>query len=226
MLEIQDSAYLLSNNLDRFRHTPSGEGYDLMAFSFDGVAQLRQVNCNSFLSFPDPVFFYQKKARSYFDVLDSLRCIEGCPIISQRMIDVLLSVRDFHYRKYPITVLKEQGDEDPYQDVEKFKRLSLRDDLFIFQSLDFLDVFDWEKSEYLQSALSKELGNPGSVKKFVLNIPEVGFPPLFRLNFIGSVELFISQEAREALKEAGIKGPSFKSLLRPGGNSSTDVPID
>jgi hypothetical protein len=226
MPEFQDSVYLLSNDLDRFSHVASGEGYDLEAFSFEDVAQIRNAIAADLLPLPDPVFFYQKKARSYFDNLDSLYAAERCPIFSQRMIDVLLSVRDFRYRKYPIAVLKDRGDEDPYQDIEKFKKLSLRDDLFIFQTLEFLDVFDWEKSEYTQTDLSRELGEPGYVRKFILKTPHNGFPPLFRLNFIGSARLFISWEAREALKEAGIKGPSFTSLLRPGGNSTTDVLID
>jgi hypothetical protein len=225
MSEFQDSVYLLTNNLDRFDHVASGEGYDLEAFGFDGVAQLRNAISADLLALPDPIFFFQKKARSYFDNLDSLYIIEGCPIFTQKMIDVLLSVQDFRYRKYPIAVLKERGNENPYAEVEKFKKLNLRNDLSIFQTLEFLDVFDWEKSEYTQTDLSKELGEPGHVRKFIFKTPHDGFPPLFRLNFIGSSRLFISQKAREALKEAGVKGPSFKSLLRPGGNSTTDVQI-
>jgi hypothetical protein len=122
-------------------------------------------------------------------------------------------------------VLKEKNNIDPYKDIEKSKKLSLRNDLFIFQTLEFIDVFDWEKSEYIQEDFDKDMNIPTHVNKFALKEPDKGFPPLFRLPFKQS-SLFISGEARKVLKELNIKGPSFRSLLSPGRNSITDVSID
>jgi hypothetical protein len=134
-------------------------------------------------------------------------------------------VREFAHKKYPIAVLKEQGDFNPYEDIEKFKGLSVRNDLFIFQTLEHLDIFDWEKSNYEQDEYEKEQNIPGYIRGFVLKTPEGGFPPLFRLPYKSS-KLFVSREARESLKNAKIKGTSFTSLLNPMGNSEIDVPVD
>jgi hypothetical protein len=225
MPESQDLVYLLSNNLDRFRHTSSGETSDVEPFSFDNIAQIWQVHQNKKLDLPNPTFFYQRKAHNLFYELDSLNTFLGCTIFSQRLIDALLSIKDFQYRKYPIAVLKEKNNIDPYKDIEKSKKLSLRNDLFIFQTLEFIDVFDWEKSEYIQEDFDKDMNIPTHVNKFALKEPDKGFPPLFRLPFKQS-SLFISGEARKVLKELNIKGPSFRSLLSPGRNSITDVSID
>jgi hypothetical protein len=226
MSEFPDLVYILENNLDRFRSVERGDAYDLQAFSFDGVMDVRRVEENKVLDLPNPTFFYQIHDNSnYINKLDSLATLEGCPIFSQRMIDVLLSVRQFKYRKYPIVIL-ENRDCNPYEDIKKFKALSLRNDLFIFQALEFIDVFDWKKSDYRQGDLDKELGTPGRIRQFILNTPDGGFPPLFRLPPLQAINLFISREARKALKEAGVKGPDFTPLLRPRGNSETDVPMD
>jgi hypothetical protein len=225
MSEFQDSAYLMEHDHNRFKHVERGEGYDLQAFSFDGVMQIRRVIQAKTLDLPVPTFFYQYECKNYLNKLDSLYALEGCPIFSQRMIDILLSVSEFAYKKYPIAVLKEQGDFNPYEDIEKFKDLSLRSDLFIFQTLEHLDIFDWEKSNYEQDEYEKEQNIPGYIRGFVLKTPEGGFPPLFRLPFKTS-KLFVSREAREALKKEKAKGISFTSLLIPMGNSEIDVPVD
>jgi hypothetical protein len=225
MAELQDSIYLLSYDFDRFHYVPRGDGHDVEAFSFDGVTQIRQADEDKILDLPTPTFFYQYECKGYLDQLDSLYALEGCPIFSQRMIDVLLSVGKFAYRQYPIAVLEERGELDPYEDVEKFKRMSLRNDLFIFQTLEFLDIFDWEKSKYSQTDLSRRLNVPGDVSRYVLKAPNNGFPPLFRLPPLYPIDLFISREAREALEKAGITGNGFKSLLHPMGNPEIDVPI-
>ncbi len=228
MSELQDSVYLLSKDFNRFRYVPRGDGHDVEAFNFNGMTEIDRAFQNQPLNLPTPIFFHQYECKSYLDQLDSLNALEGCPIFSQRMIDALLSVRAFSYKKYPIAVLENRGELDPYKDVEKSKKMSLRNDLSIFQTLEFLDIFDWDKSEYSQTDLDRELNTPGYVRKFVLKTPDDGFPPLFRLLYpphLQSVELFISKEAREALQEAGITGNGFDSLLRPMGNSEIDVPI-
>jgi hypothetical protein len=222
-----EPVYILENDLKRFRNIESGEGYDLEAFGFDEVADIRRIDENNTLNLPTPTFFYQYKRPEYLRKLDSFCALEGVPIFSSRMIETLLSVSDFKYRKYPIAVLEERGRVDPYTDVKKFKSLSLRDDLFMFQTLEFCDIFDWEKSEY--SKYDEEDSSPGYVRKYVLKELGREYPPLFRLLYPPdrqSVQLFISKEAREALKEAEITGTAFTSLLRPRGNSEVDISVD
>jgi hypothetical protein len=227
MSDLQELAYLLRHDLERFNHIERGEGYDVQAFSFNGVTQVREADEDKLLTLPAPTFFYQHKRPEYLRKLDSFYAQEGCPIFSQRMIDTLLSVKEFSYRKYPIAILEERGAIDPYEDVEKFKKLSLRDDLFIFQVLEALDIFDWDKSEY--SKYEEEDTMPDDVDRYVLKVPEGGLPPIFRILYppnLQSVQLFVSREAREALGKSEITGVAFGTLSRPWGNSEVDVPVE
>jgi hypothetical protein len=57
MPKLQESVYLLSKNFDRFCYIERGEGYDLEAFSFDGVTQVRQTHQNKLLDLPALTFF-------------------------------------------------------------------------------------------------------------------------------------------------------------------------
>ena len=109
------------------------------------------------------------------------------------MIDTLLSIKEFNYRKYKIAILEEGNIQfqdkpdgykipEPYLKPDKFKKKSIRDDMYVFQTLEILsDVFDWENSIYHQGELSKRVNSPGHVREFVLKEPINGFPPLFRL---------------------------------------------
>jgi hypothetical protein len=227
---MSDNAYQILNNVQRLRRMESGDAYDLKAFEFPKMADIRALYKPQILDLPNPTFFYEYSTRQFITTLDSFSALgTGC-IYSKRMINALQSVKNFKYQTYPIAVLeeKDQGGNynHPYEHPEEFKKTSIRDDLFLFQTLEFLDVFDWEKSDYRQGELSKEVGSPGNVNEYVLKEPVGGFPPLFRLPY-APVTLFISVEAREALKQAGIAGPAFLSLrgYRPDSQLQIDVPI-
>jgi hypothetical protein len=153
------------------------------------------------------------------------------------MIDALFSVKSFKFNQYPIAILEEGAVKfqdnpdgykppDPYMDIAYYKKKSIRNDLFIVQTLEFLDIFDWEKSDYTQSEFNKERNSPGIVNAFVLKDTEFDLPPLFRLT-TSPTRLFISSEARDALKKAQIRGPAFLSLrgYRPDSQLQVDVPI-
>ena len=158
-------------------------------------------------------------------------------IVSQRLIDVLLSVKKFNYRKYKIVILEDGATRfqknpegykspEPYANPEEFKKKSLRDDMYIFQPLEILsNVFDWENSVYKQYDYDKEINVPSSIREFVLKEPKGGFPPVFRLKE-SPVTLFISAEAREALKKAGIKGTSYLSLKGYAIGRQSEVDVD
>lgn len=232
-----DKVYELRSNIKRLSYMESGDAYDLKAFDFPEITEIREVHQKRTLDLPETTFFYQYSTTKYVAELDCLDSAQTNCIYSSRMIDALLSVRGFAYNSYPIVVLEEgaikfQSNPDgykapkPYEDPEFFKTKSMRDDLFIFQTLEFLDVFDWEKSDYKQSELSKEVGSPGSVNEYIFKEPSEGFPPLFRLPY-HPVRQFISAEAREALKKARIRGSAFLSLrgFRPDSQLQIDVPI-
>ncbi len=235
---MNEIAYQLLQSLSRLGSMPSGDAFDLRAFDFPRASDLWQTHSDRLLELPETTFFYMYSNLKYIKELDVLYPHSGKPIFSQRLIDTLLSVKNFNYRKYKIAILEEgavkfQKNSDgykspePYANPEEFKKKSLRDDMYIFQSLEILsDVFDWENSIYRQSELSKEVGSPGHVQEFILKEPKRGFPPIFRLKE-SPVTLFISAEAREALKKAGIKGASYLSLkgYAIGRQDEVDVPI-
>jgi hypothetical protein len=112
------------------------------------------------------------------------------PIISPGMLEVLESVGDFRHCVYP-TIINDSSDDDPPGVNKSF---------LILQTLEFLDAFDFDKSEYV--ILSESKGLVEEASKVVLKEPLGGFPPMFRLNVMKG-QLFISAAAKEALEKAG-----------------------
>jgi hypothetical protein len=235
---MNEIAYQLLQSVSRLGSMPSGDAFDLRAFEFPKGAELWYTYANRPLELPETVFFYMYSNLKFIKELDILYADAGNYIVSQCLIDTLLSVKKFKYRKYKIAILEEGATRfrknpegykspEPYTNPEEFKKKSLRDDMYIFQPLEILaDVFDWENSIYQQYDYDKELNVPSSIREFVLKEPTDGFPPVFRLKE-DPVTLFISAEAREALKKAGIKGTSYLSLkgYAIGRQSEVDVPI-
>jgi hypothetical protein len=112
------------------------------------------------------------------------------PIVSPGMLEVLESVGDFRHSVYP-TIINDSSTDDPPGVNESF---------LILQTLEFLDAFDFDKSEYSMRSEPKLLFDRAS--KVVLKEPLDGFPPMFRLNVMKS-QLFVSAAAKEALEKAG-----------------------
>jgi hypothetical protein len=234
---LTEKAYILSGNINRLNFMERGDAYDLKAFSFSKASELHYTYLARKLDLPEPVFFYMYSKLDYIKNLDVLYVHNLGYVISERTIQALLSVKSFEYRKYPISILEEgairfqnnpEGYKmpEPYSNPEEFKKKSLRDDMYIFQTLEILsDVFDWEKSIYQQSEISKRANSPGHVREFVLKEPKGGFPPIFRLKE-SPITVFISAKAREALKLAGIKGYGFLSLQGYTPNSQMQIDVD
>jgi hypothetical protein len=125
-------------------------------------------------------------------------------IMSQKMLDILLSIGSFPHRVIPLVMV----------DCEVIgsggKRSEKEDHRFVaVQLLEHLDVFDWENSVYEHDPTIKDLVD--SIDKLVLKQPKDGFPPIFRLSVYPYV-LFVSGKARMALEQAGIKGVVFEEI--------------
>jgi hypothetical protein len=133
------------------------------------------------------------------------------PIMSKRMLEVLLSVRDFPHQTIAIDI----KDATQVADVER--GIGLKDsgihnhNFVIVQLLEQLDIFDWEQSVYEPDTISSSSFTVGEINKMVLKEPETGFPPLFRVT-INSTRLYVSAAARAALEAAGIGGVKFRNL--------------
>jgi hypothetical protein len=233
-----DSIYFLHENINRLSHMERGDAVDIKAFDFEDMTELRKYYESRELNLPNPVFFYEYSSRKFTSALDVLYSMQTQFICSEKMISTLESVRAFNYRKYPISILGDVAVKfqdnpdgykmpDPYSNPQKYKNQSIRDDMCIFQTTELLDALDMEKSVfYPPSASDKARGRHGDVREYVLQEPKNGFPPVFRLS-TDPIPLFISAEARMALKMAGIKGLSFLSLkgFSPTSQLEIDVPV-
>jgi hypothetical protein len=129
------------------------------------------------------------------------------PIMSRRMLNTLLKVREFPHRTWDIPIVG-VPDNTPVKKLKKGLGGSIHHDneFVAVQLLEELDIFDWENSVYkMHSIFPDEVDR---IRKLVLKVPEKGLPPIFRLT-VSPVVLYISPEGRAALEAANIKGVRF-----------------
>jgi hypothetical protein len=233
-----EKAYKLEGNINRLNYMERGDAYDLKPFDFPNSSELHYTYQSRDLNLPNPIFFYIYSKLEFIKELDALYVQNLGFVVSKRLIETLKSVKDFSYRIFPIAILEEGAVKfaenpdgfktpDPYTNPDAFSKKSIRNDMYVIQTLEILEnCFNWEKSVYTQSEFNKRHGQPGMVDEFHLNEPASGFPPLFRIKE-SQTALFVSFEARMALKLAGIKGLGFLSLkgYSPTSQLEIDVPI-
>jgi hypothetical protein len=129
---------------------------------------------------------------------------ERWPIMSKRMLEALLSVREFPHQVIPIVML------DAFTPIE----FEENHDYVAVQLLEHQDVFDWEKSIYEPHSEKPNRFKSGSLEKLVLREPLAGLPPLFRIATTPlQTKLYVSAEGRTALEGVGIRGVTFLESL-------------
>jgi hypothetical protein len=132
------------------------------------------------------------------------------PIMSKRILNTLLEVKEFPHRTWDVLFV---GFPDNVS--EELLRQGLgkgirHDDEFVaVQLLEQLDIFDWENSVYKMKRLHDEAPEIiQSIRNLALHVPEEGLPPIFRLKVFPN-HLYVSPEGRAALETANIKGIRF-----------------
>jgi hypothetical protein len=140
---------------------------------------------------------------------DYPECKPNWPIMSKRMLDTLLSVREFPHQTIPITMIDTQMyyDESVGDYVAPKHRIH---DFVAVQLLEHLDIFDWERSVY-----DPDPEMPGEIKTIntlVLRELKDSLPPLFRIKPL-ETRLYVSPEGRAALEAANIRGVQFLNLV-------------
>ncbi len=131
------------------------------------------------------------------DGLDFIHTNKPFPIMSKRMIEVLESVKPFEYIAHPIKLRQTKPAPDG-------TGVGLEREFYILNVIGQLDIFDWENSEYTRNSI----GRIGDLEKAVFHEPPGGLPPFFIEKNMRSLRL-VSDEAKQALEAAGIKGPRF-----------------
>jgi hypothetical protein len=219
MEQRQDRAYSLTWATDHMEFCD--EEFEVEIHEFPGWDWTSGFYKTTPYELPNPVIFYFSPGTltySDYPINDVY-----WPVMSRRMYYVLNSLGDFPHRVIPLAMIDITSKLDqrflingqPNPEVTNF------DDFVAVQLLEEADYFDFERSEYEPDPDFSEWVL--SIDKCVLNEPEKGFPPLFRLAAY-SVELFISAEARTALKEAGIRGTAYNPLENRL-ISEADIPI-
>jgi hypothetical protein len=138
---------------------------------------------------------------------------EGWPIVSKRMLEALLSVREFPHQVIPITMVNLEFQDFDEQGNKLLSRTEIHDYVAV-QLLEHQDVFDWEQSVYERDPEVPNCIEASSLDKLVLRSPLGGFPPLFRIGTVPvRTDLYVSAEGRAALEAAGIRGVSFIESL-------------
>jgi hypothetical protein len=208
-----DQAYRLSWEFDHLK--VSNQDNDIEIREFPGWEKTSRLRKTTPYELSDPILF-----EGDFEVLpytDYPTNNVYWPVMSRKMYYTLLALKDFPHRVIPVAIMNTRAfpfeshrcflaDGQPSPEVTNF------DGFVAMQLLEESDYFDFERSEYEPSPKFPQWVR--SVDKYVLNEPSRGFPPLFRLA-ADSVELFISQEARTALREAGIRGVAYEFLDNP-----------
>jgi hypothetical protein len=215
-------AYKLNHDLSRFEECgvePDGDGYlehkfkgwDELDFAFfnavpiilggtEGEIVVNSDNRHPWLvaaKMPEDIVLVTLKdgysSMDYPYILD----VWGWPIVSRRMLDVLLSVSDFPHQVIPVTFKSIENKEANH-------------DYVILQLLEFSDLLDMDKSVYTieRGVADPEMTFVCNVKLKVLREPAGGFPPIFRIKG-DSIPLHVSAVAKQALEDAGIQGLDF-----------------
>jgi len=159
---------------------------------------------------PEPVFF-----QVYFDEMgatcpDYPSNNKRWPIMSRRMLDVLLSVGEFPHRVIPIVLLDDRAiDQAPAYERDWQPRAgTFREGYFAVQLLEHVDGIDWEQSAYEPLSGDDDPAAPWSMTKLVLAPPTTGFPPIFRVAQTAGT-LFVSSAGHDAMVAAGVQGPRY-----------------
>ncbi len=138
--------------------------------------------------------------------------VRSWPIMSKRMLDVLLSIESFSHQIIPIVFTHIDGIL-PNDAVRQKASLLIRNhDFVILQLLEHFDGLDRDRTEHTSTfdeddPMVEQIRFTGEM---FLKEPPNGFPPIFRVKE-RSTHLYVSAVAKEALEEAGIQGLSFSS---------------
>jgi hypothetical protein len=198
-------AYDIRPNLDHIPKRPKrGEvaTFDAILFPEGCIKNWDLINISTYNG-PEPIIFLGWIER--LSKTDFPRNIPGLPIISKRMLEVLLSVGDFPHRVISTRIfpyeLRYTGDTGEHWNPENLPIDLCNQDYVVVQLLEYTNATDYDRSTFrIHPAFPDD---PPVVDQLVLRCPPSGFPPLFRVDS-SRLKLFISPSAKIALEEEKI----------------------
>lgn len=154
------------------------------------------------------------------------------PLVSRAMLKALQVDNSPSITAFPVRMIDtEVRDDDPRGLLDLSaeeavtcalsQRHLVRDDFLVLHVQPLVGVFDAEASQY--KPFSDGTG-VWLVNRYVFKEPAEGFPPLFRLAEVPT-QLFITREARERLRRAGVRGPVYRIPAGPPARDEVDHPV-
>lgn len=224
--EFREPAYKLSNEVNHFRDFNLGWNDDLTHEPFEGEDAVT-LGLTRLFEYPDPVIY--RADVELVTYIDFPTTDNSWSVMSKQMLDVLQSVGELPaHRVIPIAVVDWNLPRERWYDGKgEFNKQIANWDYVAVHFTEHLDVFNYERSKYTLHPEDYFLKGVRKVDEFVFNVPPQGLPPLFRIDE-ATASLFVSAEARAALKEARIKGTQFYSLrgYQMREEPTVDVPVE
>jgi hypothetical protein len=216
-----DPAYQIVHDVERFIHYERDYGYDLKIENVSRDLDLAIFDAVPFI-IPEPILY-----SGYFSILKSVDfpvAENYWLVMSKKMLDVLKGEGMYSYEEFNTTVIDSRVSKEHWYDSEGNLRNEIKLESFVtIQLTDHLDIFDYDKSTYTLGHDSAGTPYIDKVTEYVFNIPTTGLPPLFHVKDL-PITLFISNQARAALKNAGITGVKYYSLEGMRGGTAVDIP--
>jgi hypothetical protein len=158
---------------------------------------------------PNPIVF--GAWFEFMEYLDYPYVFRAWPIMSPQMLETIKSVGDFQHCTYPTLM------EDMNALQGSNSRTGMRkNDFLVVRTLEFLDAYDWEKSEYVREKSMHADDDDDDIFNYKTNFTKVvlkePIPSLFRL--VGhATALYVSAAAKEALEISGTaRGVNFTPI--------------
>jgi hypothetical protein len=222
-----DKFYELGHDFDRFgdnenedRVSEDGylerfEGYESLEDAFSNCASLTlggdkgiaeyQINKDNNYrvvnaQMPKEILFVAERKHLNMTDFPNLEDAGFWPVMSRRMVEVLLSVGDFPHQIIPVSFADHLD-------------IPIECDYVILHLTKLSDFLDTDKSIYTREPIMDNSGRTFicDIEKLVLKEPENVLPPMFRIKWT-EIYLFVSAEAKIALEAAGIQGLSFNRI--------------
>ncbi len=132
-------------------------------------------------------------------------------VLSKKMLSVFTELSQLEFRTVPVIMFDHKELEAYHiEEGELLDDLKRRNvDYVALQLLKYTDAFDRENAEFEENFLDPD--EVGYIEKLVLKEPADGFPSLFRIKE-DITKLFVTEQAKDALEAAGIKGCVFEKV--------------
>jgi hypothetical protein len=211
-------AYELGKNLNHLSSLPKyvervyGEVEDYDALIYE-PCKTREISSGGLVNVtpyngPEPVIWIGFLDRLPYQT-DFLNNDLLWPIVSKRMLYVLLSVGNFPYKAIPVKIFDYslRNELNEYLNREELSSEICNQSYVALQLLERIDAIDFDNSEFEEPIPDSIV--PPKITWLVLKEPQRGFPPIFRLDKKNTTCLYVSPAAKEALEEAEIRGLEF-----------------